>query len=187
MTKNTKLSLFFFLILLVVFVMNISLGSVFIPIKDVFSSIFLGKSEQSVWSYIVLNYRIPKAFTAIIVGSGLGLSGLLMQTYFRNPLAGPYVLGLSSGSGLGVALLLMGSGLFGLSLSSSMLFSKTAIILASSLGSILVMSAILVTSLRIKDSMGLLIIGLMFASITGAVVSVLSYFSTSDNLQQYVF
>jgi iron complex transport system permease protein len=89
--------------------MNISLGSVYIPLKDVFSSIFLGKSDQSVWSYIVLNYRIPKALTAIIVGSGLGLSGLLMQTYFRNPLAGPYVLGLSSGSGLGVALLLTGS------------------------------------------------------------------------------
>jgi iron complex transport system permease protein len=185
--KHQKLSLFFFFILLVVFVTNISLGSVYIPIQDVFSSIFLGKSEQSVWSYIVLNYRIPKALTAIVVGSGLGLSGLLMQTYFRNPLAGPYVLGLSSGSGLGVALLLMGSGFLGLGFSNSLLFSKTALILASSLGSILVMSAILITSIKIKDSMGLLIIGLMFASITGAVVSVLSYFSTSDNLQQYVF
>jgi iron complex transport system permease protein len=96
-------------------------------------------------------------------------------------------LGLSSGAGLGVALLLMGSSLLGLGLSNSLWFSKTAIILASSLGSILVMLAILITSVKIKDSMALLIIGLMFASLTGAVVNVLSYFSTSDELQQFVF
>ena len=187
MSKPTKLTVLYFIILVIIFVINICLGSVFIPIEDIASSVFTGKSANSVWSYIILNYRIPKAITAILVGSGLGLSGLLMQTYFRNPLAGPYVLGLSSGSGLGVALLFMGSSLLGLSFSSSLLFSKSAIIVASSLGSVLVMSAILLTSFRIKDSMGLLIIGLMFASVTGAIVNVLSYFSASDNLQQYVF
>jgi iron complex transport system permease protein len=151
------------------------------------SIIFNGESSHDTWTYIVINYRIPKAITAIMVGSGLGISGLLMQTFFRNPLAGPYVLGLSSGAGLGVALLLMGSSLFGIALSGSVWFSKTAIIVASSLGSILVMIAILITSSKIKDSMALLIIGLMFASLTGAVVNVLSYFSTSDELQQFVF
>lgn len=187
MRKTNKLYVIYVIALVVVFLLNISLGSVYIPFEDIFSILFSGHTDNEVWSYIVLNYRIPKAVTAILVGSGLGISGLLMQTFFRNPLAGPYVLGLSSGSGLGVALLIMGFSAFGISISGSIWFSKTAIILASSIGSIVVMSSILITSMRIKDSMGLLIVGLMFASITGAIVNVLSYFSTSDSLQQYVF
>jgi iron complex transport system permease protein len=174
-------------ILIIAIIFNISLGSVSIPLKQMFMAIFTGETSQETWTYIILEYRLPKAMTAIMVGSGLGVSGLLMQTFFRNPLAGPYVLGLSSGAGLGVALLLMGSSLLGLGLSNSLWFSKTSIILASSLGSVLVMIAILLTSTKIKDSMALLIIGLMFASLTGAVVNVLSYFSTSDELQQFVF
>ncbi len=185
--KTLKLSLASILILLFVLMLNISLGSVSIPLKDIVQAIFTGESSTSTWTYIVLDYRLTKAMTAIIVGSGLGVSGLLMQTFFRNPLAGPYVLGLSSGAGLGVALLLMGSGLLGLSISNSLWFSKTAVILASSLGSLMVMIAVLLTSVKIKDSMALLIIGLMFASLTGAVVNLLSYFSASDELQQFVF
>jgi iron complex transport system permease protein len=185
--KEIQIILIVCLVLIIAVLFNISLGSVSIPIKDIISSLLTGESSQDTWSYIVLEYRLPKAITSIIVGSGLGISGLLMQTFFRNPLAGPYVLGLSSGAGLGVALLLMGSSLLGFSLGSSLWFSKTAIITASSIGSVLVMLAILITSSKIKDSMALLIIGLMFASLTGAVVNVLSYFSTSDELQQFVF
>lgn len=184
-------SLFSFLgvlaVLLIVVFINISLGSVSIPLKDLFSAIFTGASSKASWTYIILEYRLPKALTAILVGSGLGVSGLLMQTFFRNPLAGPYVLGLSSGAGLGVAILLMGSSLLGLGMGNALWFSRTAIVLASSIGSFMVMIAILMTSVKIKDSMALLIIGLMFASLTGAVVNVLSYFSTSDELQQFVF
>lgn len=184
-------SLFSFLgvlaVLLIVVFINISLGSVSIPLKDLFSAIFTGESSKTSWTYIILEYRLPKALTAIMVGSGLGISGLLMQTFFRNPLAGPYVLGLSSGAGLGVAILLMGSSLLGLGMGNALWFSRTAIVLASSIGSFMVMIAILMTSVKIKDSMALLIIGLMFASLTGAVVNVLSYFSTSDELQQFVF
>lgn len=187
MRKETKIILVIFLVLIISVLFNISLGSVSIPLKDILTSVFKGESSKGTWTYIILEYRLPKAMTSIMVGSGLGISGLLMQTFFRNPLAGPYVLGLSSGAGLGVALLLMGSSLLGLGLSSSVWFSKTAIIAASSLGSVLVMLAILITSAKIKDSMALLIIGLMFASLTGAVVNVLSYFSTSDELQQFVF
>lgn len=187
MTKSLASFLGVIAILLVVILFNISLGSVSIPLKDLFLALFTGESSQDTWTYIILEYRLPKAMTAIMVGSGLGVSGLLMQTFFRNPLAGPYVLGLSSGAGLGVALFLMGSSLLGLSFSGSIWFSKTSIILASSIGSVLVMIAILLTSVKIKDSMALLIIGLMFASLTGAVVNVLSYFSTSDELQQFVF
>jgi iron complex transport system permease protein len=185
--KIPRIILGFLLILIFLCLVNISLGSVAIPLNDIFKAVFTGQSSNETWTYIVLNYRLPKAITAIVIGSGLGISGLLMQTFFRNPLAGPYVLGLSSGAGLGVALLIMGSGLFGIGFSGSVWFSKTALILASSLGSVLVMIAILLTSAKIKDSMALLIIGLMFASLTGAVVNVLSYFSTSDELQQFVF
>lgn len=161
--------------------MNISLGSVSIPTKDVFSSIF-GVSEN----YIIQYYRLPKAITAILVGSGLGISGLLMQTLFRNPLAGPFVLGISSGASLGVALVILGSGLFG-GVFATLLMSKWSIVIAASSGSFLVLLAVLLVSSKVRDTMAILIIGLMFGSITAAVVSVLSYFSSAEQLQQYIF
>lgn len=166
--------------------LNISLGSVNIPFTDTLTILFGGEIENKSWEYIILEYRLPKAFTAILAGSGLALSGLLMQTLFRNPLAGPYVLGLSSGASLGVALLLMGGGLFG-GLLAEVLFSKWALVLAASLGSLLVLFAVLGASIKLRDTMAILIIGLMFAALTGAIVSVLSYFSPATNLQRYVF
>ncbi len=165
--------------------MNISLGSVSIPIKDVFNSI-LGTSDNENWQYIIQDYRLPKALTAILVGSGLGISGLLMQTFFRNPLAGPFVLGISSGASLGVALVILGSGLFGGAF-ATVLISKWSIVIAAISGSFLVLLAVLIVSARVRDTMAILIIGLMFGSITAAVVSVLSYFSSAEQLQQYIF
>lgn len=185
--QKTRLYLFLGLaFLLAAFLLNISLGSVSIPLKDILAAFFDGKIEKESWRYIILEYRFPKAITAILVGSGLGLSGLLMQTLFRNPLAGPYVLGLSSGASLGVALVIMGGSLFGGALTGFFL-SKWTLVIAASLGSFLVLLAILATSLRVKATMALLIIGLMFASLTSAVVSVLAYFSSSQELQQYIF
>ncbi len=167
------------------FLANISLGSVSIPIKEVFLSVF-GTSEHESWQYIIQNYRLPKAFTAILVGSGLGISGLLMQTLFRNPLAGPFVLGISSGASLGVALVILGSGLFG-GVLATVLISKWSIVIAASLGSFLILLAVLLVSSKVRDTMAILIIGLMFGSITAAIVSVLSYFSSAEQLQQYIF
>ena len=165
---------------------NLTLGSVDIPVKDVIY-ILTGKgSSNETWQYIILQYRLPKALTAILVGSGLGISGLLMQTLFKNPLAGPYVLGISSGASLGVALVILGSGFFGVTI-SAMLISKWSIVIASSLGSFIVLLAVLIVSTRVRDTMAILIIGLMFGSITAAVVSVLSYFATANQLQQYIF
>src|SRR5690606_5472380 len=129
--------------------------------------------------------RLPKAFTAILVGSGLGISGLLMQTLFRNPLAGPFVLGISSGASLGVAIVILGAGIGGTL--AGILLSKWTLVIAASLGSFLVLLAVLLVASRIKDTMAILIIGLMFGSITAAVVSVLSYFSSAQKLQQYIF
>ncbi|NRB84700.1 MAG: iron ABC transporter permease [Winogradskyella sp.] len=172
-------------VLVLCFFINLSLGSISIPIKSIFNSLF-GTIENSTWEVIISDYRLPKAITAILVGSGLGISGLLMQTLFRNPLAGPFVLGISSGASLGVALVILGSGLFGGFL-AAVLISKWSIVIASSLGSFFVLLAVLAVSSKVRDTMAILIIGLMFGSITAAVVSVLSYFSSAEQLQQYIF
>jgi len=172
-------------VLVLCFFINLSLGSISIPIKSIFNSLF-GTIENSTWEVIISDYRLPKAITAILVGSGLGISGLLMQTLFRNPLAGPFVLGISSGASLGVALVILGSGLFG-GLFATVLISKWSIVIASSLGSFLVLLAVLAVSSKVRDTMAILIIGLMFGSITAAVISVLSYFSSAEQLQQYIF
>ena len=171
-------------LLIVCFLANISLGSVSIPFKDVLMSL-LGAIDNESQQYIIRNYRLPKAITAIIVGSGLGVSGLLMQTLFRNPLAGPFVLGISSGASLGVAIIILGAA-FGGTL-ATLLLSKWSIVIAASLGSFLVLLSVLIVSTRVRDTMAILIIGLMFGSITAAVVSVLSYFSSAEQLQQYIF
>ncbi len=173
------------IILFICFCANVSLGSVDIPFSDILTSL-TGNSDKTTWNVIIREFRLPKAITAILVGSGLGLSGLLMQTLFRNPLAGPFVLGISSGASLGVALLIMGSGVFGGVLGAA-LVSKWSIVLASSIGSFLVLLAVLAVSSQVRDTMSILIIGLMFGSITSAVVSVLSYFSSAEQIQQYVF
>lgn len=173
------------IVLIACFFINISLGSVNIPLKSIIGSL-MGDVDNSTWEVIITNYRIPKAATAILVGSGLGISGLLMQTLFRNPLAGPFVLGITSGASLGVALIILGSGLFG-GFFATALVSKWSIVIAASLGSFLVLLAVLAVSYKVRDTMAILIIGLMFGSITAAIVSVLSYFSSAEQLQQYIF
>ncbi len=172
--------------LVLLLLLNISLGSVSIPIKDVFNSLIDGNSGKETWNYIIINYRLPKAITAIVVGIGLSISGLLMQNLFRNPLAGPDVLGLSSGSSLGVATIVMGAAFLPTGL-SSILLSSYGIILASSLGSFLVLLAVLAISQRLRDTMAILIVGLMFASLTSAIVGTLTYFSTAEQLQKFTF
>lgn len=174
-------------VLLIFFiVVNIGLGSVHIPLSDIFASLTGGTASKSSWQTIILNYRLPKAITAILVGSGLSISGLLMQTLFRNPLAGPFVLGISSGASLGVALFILGSGIFG-GLFSGIIFSNWSMAFAASTGSFLVLSAVIIAANKVRNTMSILIIGLMFGSLTSAVISVLSYFSEAEQIQQYQF
>lgn len=156
-----------------------------IPLKEIFNSI-VGSSSKASWEYIILNFRIPKSFTAILVGSGLSISGLLMQTLFRNPLAGPFVLGISSGASLGVALLILGVSLVGGSL-TGLALSNFGLAFAASAGAFVVLSAVMVVARKLRNTMSILIIGLMFGSLTAAVISLLSYFSSADKLQQYIF
>ncbi|MBC5839476.1 iron ABC transporter permease [Flavobacterium muglaense] len=172
--------------LVVLFFTNISFGSITIPFKEVYNSLTGGQASKSTWEYIIINYRLPKAITAVLVGMGLSISGLLMQTLFRNPLAGPYVLGLSSGASLGVAFVILGAA-FMPTFISNILLSSYGIVLASTMGSSIVLLAVLLVSHRLRDTMAILIVGLMFGSFTSAIVGTLTYFSTAEQLQKFTF
>lgn len=174
------------MLLLLALLLNISLGQVAIPFKEVIKSLFGSHASKETWEYIIVNFRLPKAITAILVGIGLSISGLLMQTLFRNPLAGPYVLGLSSGSSLGVAFVILGAGILPLSL-ADFLLSSYGIILASCLGSFMVLLLVLTISKFLRDTMTILIAGLMFSSFASAIVSILTYFSSAEKLQKFTF
>lgn len=173
------------LLLVLCMLISVSLGSVTIPLGDTFSILLGQTTTENAWEYIIWNYRLPKTIAAVLIGGGLAVSGLLMQTLFRNPLAGPFVLGISSGASLGAALLLLG----GTSLGLTQLFwlNDVAVALAASLGSFLVLLVVLLVANKVRDTMALLIIGLMFGSITSAVVSILSYFSKAEQLQRFIF
>ena len=185
--KNyTKHFIILSVLLVVLFFVNISLGSVSIPFDEIFTTFIGGKSTKVSWEIIILNFRLPKAITAILVGSGLSICGLLMQTLFRNPLAGPFVLGISSGASLGVAILILGSSVFGGFLLSASI-SNISLPIAASLGAFLVLSAVIIAANKVRNTMSILIIGLMFGSLTSAVISVLAYFSEAEQIQQYLF
>ena len=184
--KNKIFILLLCFLLALSLLLNLSLGQVFIPFKEILKSIFMGGSNNSTWDYIILNFRIPKAITAVLVGIGLSISGLLMQTLFRNPLAGPYVLGLSSGSSLGVAFILLGSSFLPASV-NGLFASNFSIVLASCMGSLVVLGFILMAIKKLRDTSMVLIVGLMFSSFSGAIINVLSYFSNAEQLQKYTF
>ena len=188
MQNKTKLILFvsLFALIAIFLVVDLILGSVTIPSEKVLA-ILMGDDVKTSWNYIILNFRLPKAITAILVGAGLSVSGLMMQTLFRNPLAGPYVLGISSGASLGVALMVMASvlipGVFGVVYS---FLGSWALVVSAIVGASIIFVIIGMASMRISDSVSLLIIGIMFGSITGAVVNILQYFSDPEQLQSFI-
>lgn len=184
--KNQLIILFLALLLLISFVLNVALGQVSIPFWEIISSLLFGESNNETWNYIIINFRIPKAIAAILVGIGLSVSGLLMQTLFRNPLAGPYVLGLSSGSSLGVAFIILGAAVLP-NWMGVILQTNYSIVLASCFGSLLVLGLLLIAIKKLRDTTMILIVGLMFSSFAGAVVNVLSYFSNAEQLQRFTF
>jgi len=170
------------------FLLDIMLGSVSIPFGEVVRIVFLGESDTTAWLFIIEKIRLPKAITAIIVGCGLSVSGLQMQTLFRNPLAGPSELGITAGAGLGVAAVMLTSGstasiyaIRQLGVSGSWL-----IVVMASLGAALVLSMVLLIAGRIKDNVILLIVGVMVGTITVSVISIWQYFSQPEELQEYI-
>jgi iron complex transport system permease protein len=172
--------------LVMVLLVSISLGSVSIPLDEIIAVLLGNDSSKSSWATIILHFRLPKAITAMLVGSGLSIAGLLMQTLFKNPLAGPFVLGISSGASLGVAILILGAGIFGGVLTATSL-SSWGLAIASSIGAALVLFAVLITANKVRNTMSILIIGLMFGTVTSAIISVFTFFSNADKIQQFVF
>lgn len=171
-----------FLLLGMSFLLNLSMGSVWILPMEILEGMVSGNWAKNSWEQIILHYRLPKALVAILAGIGLSVSGLQMQTFFRNPLAGPYVLGISSGAGLGVALLMLAGAAFGISLTG---LNSWAIAGAGILGAGSLLALVTLVAWRVKDSMTLLIVGLMVGSAVSAVVAVLSFFSGAEALKLY--
>ena len=166
----------------VLFVVDIAVGSVAIPLSEVVSALCGGGSEEV--RSIVIDIRLVRAVVAVLAGIALSISGLQMQVLFRNPLAGPYVLGVSAGASFGVALFVLGMPLFGIALSPTLQSLGTAG--AAWIGSAVVLLLVVALSRRIKDIMVMLILGIMLSSGVGAVVEIMQYFSSEASLKSYV-
>ena len=180
-TRN--LFIFLVIILICVFILDIFLGSVSIKITDILKTIFHGGNSEI--STIILKYRLPKAITAMVVGIALSLSGLQMQTVFRNPMAGPYVLGVSSGASLGVAIVILGFSA-GIAPGNLHNLGNWILVVSAWVGAGAVMVLIMFISSRVRDIMTILILGIMLASGISAVVSIMQYFSNETMLKAYV-
>jgi iron complex transport system permease protein len=170
------------------FFLELSLGSVTIPLRNVFAILTGRPGGSEAWRQIILLFRLPRAITAMLAGAALGVSGLKMQTLFRNPLADPYILGVSSGASLGVALVVMVTEGFGWSLllERAGIMGSTAIVVAAIAGSILVLGVVLSFAQKVDSNVTLLIIGLMFGYIASSLVSIMMQFSVEHQMQRYI-
>ena len=174
-TKNTILFLSLSVVCIVVFALDLLYGSVNISIKELLS-------PNDIHREILWNFRLPKAITALSVGAAISVAGLIMQTLFKNPLADPYILGISSGASLGVAIMLLGGTLFpAISFSSGW-----CMVLAAVIGAMIVLGLVLSISFKVKQAVSLLIIGIMFGQIAGSVVTILQNYSNPDALKLFV-
>lgn len=171
----------------VFFFLNLVLGSVSIPFRAVWNILWGTGDETIIWQNIVWKSRVPQALTALVAGAGLSISGLLMQTVFRNPLAGPSVLGISSGASMGVAFVILLSGsLGGVALSRLGVVGEIALSVAAIAGALSIMALIVYVSQKVKGNVTLLIIGVMIGYVANAVIGVLKYFSVEEDIRAYV-
>lgn len=171
----------------VFFLLNLLLGSVDIPLRSVCRILAGGTDELVVWQNIVWKSRVPQALTALVAGAGLSVSGLQMQTVFRNPLADPSVLGVSSGASLGVAMVVLLSGAVGgVALSRLGYLGEVALSLAAIVGAMAVMALIVYVSMKVRGNVTLLIIGVMIGYVANAVIGVLKFFSVEEDIRAYV-
>ena len=172
---------------LVFFVLNLLLGTVEIPVGAILRILLGDESVSEIWRNIILSSRVPQALTATVAGAGLAVSGLQMQTVFRNPLAGPSVLGISNGASLGVAFVVLLSGsLGGVALSRLGYLGDAAMSIAAIVGSLAVMALILYVSQKVKGNVTLLIIGVMIGYLATAIIGVLKFFSAEEDVKAYV-
>ena len=175
------------LVLGMLLLLSMALGSASIPLDQIVSALLVGESDSTAWTNIVLKFRLPKTLTAMLAGMALGLSGLLMQTYFRNPLAEPFVLGVSSGASLGVALVVLSTGASGAAMIAGLGFTGDLLLTtAAGLGAGLTMALVLLVATRVRSNLTLLILGLMFGYLVASMVSLLLYFALPERIQAYI-
>ena len=169
------------------FFLNLVLGSVSIPLRAVWNILWGTGNESVIWQNIIWKSRVPQALTALVAGAGLSVSGLQMQTVFRNPLAGPSVLGISSGASMGVAFVVLLSGSWGgVALSKLGFMGEIALTIAAIAGSLSIMALIVFVSQKVRGNVTLLIIGVMIGYIANAVIGVLKFFSVEEDIRAYV-
>lgn len=168
--------------------LHLATGSVFIPLPDVLSVLLGGDPEKPVWAQIILQLRIPRTITAMLAGAALSIGGLQMQTLFRNPLADPFVLGISAGASLGVAIVAMGASGLGLAaaMAAAGIGADISIAAGASVGAAAVFAIVMLVARRVESNMTLLILGIMFGYLTSAVVSVLMHFSVAEQVHGFV-
>lgn len=164
--------------------LNLFIGSVKIPFKEVISILFNGESTKQSWEFIVLHSRLPQAITALLCGASLSAAGLILQTAFRNSLAGPDILGINGGAGLGVALVML---LFGGNLSAGnvTIGGSLSIVVGAMIGAFAVMALILALSNKLRSSVMLLIAGIMISYLTSSAITLLNFFSTAEGVHSY--
>ena len=185
MNKGTAYCLGLGLVVIILFALNLLLGSVRIPAADVVSILMGKEASKASWQFIVLESRLPQAITATLCGAALAVSGLMLQTAFRNPLAGPSVFGVNSGAGLGVALVMLFLG-GGLSVGSVSITGFAAILSAAFVGAMTVMAIIFFFSTLVRNSVMLLIIGIMIGYISNSAISLLNFFATDEGVKSYM-
>jgi len=183
--NNKNILLFFVLMVLLFcfFILDILIGSVQIPFKSVIYTLF-NFEVHDIWKNILVDYRIPKAITAVLAGAGLSVCGLQLQTLFRNPLAGPDVLGISSGASLGVALSILASGTQVLVMGG--FNTQFSAVFSASIGAAILLIIILLFSLRIRNYIIILILGIMLGQLASAIQGLLQYFSRASEIQGFV-
>ena len=171
--------------IIVLFAANLLMGAVDIPAADVMAILFGKESDHTAWNYIVLESRLPQAVTAMFCGASLAVSGLMLQTAFRNPLAGPSIVGINSGASVGVALVML---LWGGSISTEAfsLSGFVAVLTAAFVGAMLVLALIMLLSLVVKNNVMLLIAGIMIGYIASSAISLLNFFATEEGVQSYM-
>ncbi len=182
--KNTKPYLLVALgiLLVLLFVLDILFGSISMSISEALNALMGKGTEASV--QIVQQIRLPKAITAVLAGMALSVCGILMQTLFRNPLAGPYVLGVNSGANLGVALVMLSSGFFGFEMSN--FFADLGVVSAAVIGSLAVLFLVMAVAKKVKNNTGLLLAGIMLGQMIASFQSLLEYFSSAESLKGFI-
>lgn len=184
---NSAMMLLLGVSIAIFFICNLILGSVGIPVDSIIDILFGKDVGNQIWTNIVMKSRVPQSLTAAMAGAGLAVSGLLMQTVFRNPLAGPSVLGISSGASLGVACVVLLSGsIGGVALSKLGVIGEFTVTMSAIIGSLLIMALIAFVAHKVRGNVTLLIMGVMIGYIANAIIGVFKFFSAEEDIRAYV-